>query len=71
MPGRTARRAAVCAVAAVAAPLMQPLVFETNTRDTATYCAVAAVLLAVVFCGAAVPAQRAASLDPAITLRED
>ena len=33
----------VCA--AIAAPLMQPLVFETKTRDAATYAIVAAVLL--------------------------
>jgi predicted permease len=58
-------------VAAAAAPWMQPLVFEMTTRDTATYGVVAAVLLGVAFFSAAVPARRAARLDPAITLREE
>ena len=74
--GATVRRAVLgvaagLAVAGVAAPLMQPLVFATSTRDAATYGAVVAVLLAVAFCGAAVPARRAAGLDPAITLRDE
>ena len=74
--GGTVRRAVLgvaagLVFAAAAAPLMQPLVFETSTRDTATYGAVAAVLLAVAFCGAALPARRAAGLDPAITLRDE
>ena len=57
--------------ASACAPLMQPLVFEMSTRDTATYVAVAAVLLMVAFCGAALPARRAAHVDPAITLRDE
>jgi hypothetical protein len=63
--------AAGLAIAAIAAPLMQPLLFETSTRDTATYCMVAAVLLFTGFCSAAIPARRAASLDPAPILREE
>jgi putative ABC transport system permease protein len=63
--------AAGLAFAAAIAPLMQPLVFETSTRDTTTYSAVAGMLLVVAFCGAALPARRAMRLDPAITLREE
>jgi putative ABC transport system permease protein len=63
--------AAGVALAAAAAPLMQPLLFETTTRDSLTYCGVAAVLLGSAFCGAVLPARHAASLDPAITLREE
>lgn len=63
--------AAGLAFAAVMAPLMQPLVFKTSPRDVATYSAVAFVLLVAAFCGAALPARRAAWLDPAIILREE
>ncbi len=59
------------ALAAISASLMQPLVFETSTRDGMTYAAVAAFLLAVALAGAAGPAWRAAQLDPASTLRRE
>jgi predicted permease len=58
-------------LAAITAPALQPLVFETSTRDTNTYAAVAVLLFAVAFCAAALPARRAALLDPAVTLREE
>lgn len=59
------------AISASAAPLMQPLIFMMTTRDIPTYGAVAVLLLAVAFCGVAIPARRAAGMDPVVTLRED
>lgn len=51
--------------------LLEPLVFETSTRDAATYAVVAIVLLTAAFFGAAIPAQRAARVNAAAVLREE
>jgi predicted permease len=59
------------ALSLLAGDLLQPLVFQTSTRDLLTYSTVAAVLLITAFLGAAVPALRAARLDPAHTLRKE
>jgi putative ABC transport system permease protein len=63
--------AAGCTLALLAGNLLQPLVFQTSTRDLLTYSAVAAILLATAFLGSALPASRAARLDPAHTLRKE
>jgi len=63
--------AAGIATSLLAANLLQPLVFETSTRDLLTYSSVTAILLATAFFGAALPALRAARLDPAQTLRKE
>ena len=59
------------ALSLLAGDMLQPLVFQTSTRDLLTYSTVAAVLLVTAFLGAAVPALRAARLDPAHTLRKE
>jgi putative ABC transport system permease protein len=59
------------AVAALAGQVLQPLVFETSTRDESIYLAVGAVLLAVAFAGSAFPAARAVRVSPASTLRQE
>ncbi len=51
--------------------LLQPLVFETSTNDPATYVTVSAALILAAFCGAAIPASRAARVNAASTLREE
>ncbi|MBL8228960.1 MAG: ABC transporter permease [Bryobacterales bacterium] len=58
----------VCA--ALCAPLLQPLVFQTSPRDLLTYAAVTLTLLLAALLGAARPARQAAAIDPAIVLRE-
>lgn len=57
--------------AAALGRLLEPLLFATSPRDTATYAVVAGVLLAAAFLGAAIPAHRAARLNAATTLRQD
>lgn len=69
---RAVTGAGIGVVAAMAAaPIMQPLLFQTDIRDPATYGTVAAVVVSVALCGAALPARRAATLDPVVTLREE
>jgi putative ABC transport system permease protein len=58
-------------VTILAGRMLQPLVFETSTRDVATYSVVACVLLVVAFFGAAVPATRAARVNTAAMLRQE
>jgi ABC-type antimicrobial peptide transport system permease subunit len=58
-------------IALVASSYLEPLVFETSTRDAAVYAGVALVLMAIAFLGAAVPARRAVRVDPAGVLREE
>jgi putative ABC transport system permease protein len=74
--GGTLVRTAVGVIAGIilalsAGRLLQPLVFETSTRDLTTYIVVASVLMAIAFLGAAVPATRATRVNAAITLREE
>lgn len=75
LTGALARAAAgICLgvlIAAAAAHLLQPLVFETSPRDTATYVGVVLVLLLVAAFGAAIPARLAVRFDPAAALRQD
>ena len=59
------------AVAGFATRMLQPLLFETSPRDSFTYAAVAAGLVAVAFVGAALPAQTAARMNPAAALRQE
>jgi ABC-type antimicrobial peptide transport system permease subunit len=58
-------------IALVTANRLQPLVFETSTRDAMTYSAVGGILIAVAFLGAALPAFRASRLNPAVALRDE
>jgi predicted permease len=59
------------AIALVAARWIQPLLYGESARDPAAYAIVAAVLIVVAFAASAVPAARAASVDPNIALRAD
>jgi predicted permease len=58
-------------LAILAGRMLQPLVFETSTRDVATYLVVACVLMTVAFLGAAVPATRAARVNTVAILRQE
>lgn len=49
--------------------LMQSLVFGVSATDTATYVSVAAFLLLIALLVSALPARRAARVDPAVALR--
>ena len=74
--GGTLARAAVGILGGIAISvslgrLLQPLVFETSTRDVTTYLAVAFLIISVAFLGAALPATRAARVNAATTLREE
>jgi putative ABC transport system permease protein len=53
------------------AKMMAPLVFGVSTADPATFVASFATLLAVALVAAAVPALRAARVNPTIALRGD
>ena len=67
----TAGAAAGIVIAFFTGRMLQPLVFEITTRDAATYAVVVSVLLATSFLGAAIPARRAARVNPAAALREE
>ncbi|SPE39087.1 hypothetical protein SBA3_3030006 [Candidatus Sulfopaludibacter sp. SbA3] len=51
--------------------LVKGMVFGLRSNDPRLEFAAAAVLLLVAFCAAAIPARRAASLDPMAALRHD
>jgi putative ABC transport system permease protein len=72
------RQAAVLAIAGLAAGLaaslaltrfIASLLFEVRTTDVATLTAIAALLAAVALGASYLPARRAASVDPTVTLR--
>jgi putative ABC transport system permease protein len=53
------------------ADAMRGLVFETNPRDAISLAAATLIVLAVATVASYLPARRAASMDPAVTLRAD
>jgi predicted lysophospholipase L1 biosynthesis ABC-type transport system permease subunit len=57
--------------ARVVSRLMSALLFDVSPADPRTYAAVTALLMAVALLAAYVPARRAASVDPMLTLRSD
>jgi predicted permease len=57
--------------AAVLTRVMASLLFGISTTDAVTFAAVPALLLIVAFAATAIPAWRAASVDPMVALREE
>jgi len=57
--------------AAALARTVAALLFGVNPLDAVTFATAAAILAAVALAAAAVPAYRAAKVDPAITLRDE
>lgn len=57
-------------VALLAAPHLEPLLFETSARDAAVFAATAATLLAAAAAAGALPAWRASRVAPTEALRE-
>ena len=58
-------------IAAVAAPWLQPMLYGESARDPATYALVALCMATVALAASAVPAMRAAKMDPNVALRVD
>jgi ABC-type antimicrobial peptide transport system permease subunit len=56
-------------VALAAGPALEGMLFGVTTRDAATFIVVAIALLAVAAIACAIPARRAAQVDPIIALR--
>lgn len=59
------------AIAALAAPWLQPLLYKASARDPLTYAAVGTIMLLVAAAASAVPALRATRVDPCGALRSD
>jgi putative ABC transport system permease protein len=59
------------AIAGIAAPWLQPLLYKESARDPLTYAAVASVMLLVAAAASAIPALRASRVDPSGALRSD
>jgi ABC-type antimicrobial peptide transport system permease subunit len=59
------------AIALVAAPLVQSMLFETSAREPVVLIAAAVVLLVVTVSAGAVPACRAGRVSPMIVIRMD
>jgi ABC-type antimicrobial peptide transport system permease subunit len=57
--------------ATAASDALVTLLFGVSRFDPITYLGVVAILLAVAACATAIPAWRAARIDPAVTLRAD
>jgi predicted permease len=58
------------AVAIVAAPLVQSMLFQTSAREPVILVAAALVFLAVTMCASAIPAWRAGQVSPMTVLRD-
>ena len=58
-------------VAAVSAPLVQPLLFETSARSIVAYLGVATGMILVAIIACLIPASTAAKSDPMIAIRSD
>jgi ABC-type antimicrobial peptide transport system permease subunit len=63
--------AAGLALAAAAGRAMRALLYGVGPLDAPTYAAVGAVVVALALAGAALPARRAARVDPASALRAE
>ena len=59
------------ATALVATRLMRSMLYGVSPTDPTTFAIVAAVLLGVALVASAVPAMRAARVDPIVALREE
>jgi len=59
------------AIGLVAAPLVQPMLFETSAREPAVLVGAAMVLLMVTMSAGAVPAWRAGRVSPMVVMRTD
>jgi hypothetical protein len=59
------------ALALLASPWIQPLLFKQSARDPATYGLVAVLLLGVAVLASAMPSRRAARVDPNLALRAE
>lgn len=59
------------AVAFAIAPQMAPVLFQASPREPRVYLLVALVLLMVAIAASAIPARRAARVDPSVALRSD
>jgi ABC-type antimicrobial peptide transport system permease subunit len=60
-----------CGVALLAAPLVQPLLFETSATDPLVIGAMASTLIIVALIASGMPALRVRKLDPATVLRSE
>ena len=63
--------AAGLAAAVAASRLLTARLFEVSPTDPAVYASVTGLLLVTAIAAMAVPARRAAAVDPAIALRDD
>jgi putative ABC transport system permease protein len=63
--------AAGCAGALAIAPLISALLFGVASRDPATFCGAAALLVAVALVACYLPARRAMRVDPTAALRHE
>ncbi len=57
--------------AALLTRVMANLLFGVSAQDSATFCAVAAILGVVAFAATVIPARRATGVDPMVALREE
>jgi putative ABC transport system permease protein len=57
--------------AAILAPLVQPLLFQTSARSVAVYTVVGVVVIGVAIAASLIPATRAARVDPMSVIRSE